>query len=115
MDLALGEASNILAGGRQAVPLIAVLVTTGEQTSTDDSIPLDDAIQPLENMGAHTFIVAIAHDPENTSADFLSVASFNDLPSRVYDIARHIKNESGKLINCLNRMGVFQMVRNKGT
>lgn len=97
MDRALGEATNILAAGRRGVPHIVVLVTTGKQARSDDGIPLDDAIEPLENLGAHTFVVAIEHDPD-TSADVLPVPSFNDLPSRAYDIARRIKSGSGMTI-----------------
>lgn len=94
MDLALGEAADILIDGRRGVPHIVVLVTTGEQTSSNDSLPLDDAMKPLDKLGVHTFVVAIEHDPD-TSANVLPVPSFNDLPSRVYDIAKRIKSESG--------------------
>ena len=99
MDLALSEADDVLAEGRRGVPHIVVLVTAGKQTSNNDSMPLYDAVKSLEKRGAHTFLVAIAHDPENSSAVVVPVRSFNDLPSRAQDMARRIKDESGMEIN----------------
>ena len=102
MDRALGEATNILAEGRRGVPHIVVLVAAGKQTG---GLPLDDALEPLHKQGVHTFVVAIGHDPE-TSADIQKVPSFNDLPLRAYQIARHIKSESGKYTVDNNRCTV---------
>lgn len=99
MDLAVREAGNILAEGRRGVPHIVVLITAGKQTSSDDSKPLHDAIKSLEKLGARAFVVAIGHDPDNSSAVVLPVRSFDDLPSRVHDMARRIKDESGMEIN----------------
>lgn len=101
MDVALKEATNVLAEKRRGVPHVVVLVTTGEQSSSIDGIPLDDALEPLENLGAHTFVVAIGHDPD-TSTNVLPVPSFNALPSRAYDMARQIKITSGIEISCVN-------------
>ena len=102
IDRALGEATNILAEGRRGVPHIVVLVAAGKQTG---GLPLDDALEPLHKQGVHTFVVAIGHDPE-TSADIQKVPSFNDLPLRAYQIARHIKSESGKYTVDKNRCTV---------
>lgn len=91
------EASEILEDGRRGVPYIVVLVTSGWQSSSDESIiPVEDAMERLQKLGAQTFVVAIAHDPGNTSAEILPVASFDELSFRVYDIARNIKVASGK-------------------
>ena len=103
MDVALKEATNLLADKRRGVPHVVVLVTSGEQSSSVDSIPLDDALEPLENLGVHTFVVAIGHDPD-TSTNILRVPSFKALPSRAYDMARQIKIISGMEISCVNNM-----------
>ena len=91
------KASEILEDGRRGVPYIVVLVTSGWQSRSDESIiPVEDAMERLQKLGAQTFVVAIAHEPVNTSAEILPVASFDELPSRVYGIARNIKVASGK-------------------
>ena len=103
MDIALKEATNLLADKRRGVPHVVVLVTTGEQSSSVGDIPLDDALEPLENLGVHTFVVAIGHDPD-TSTNILRVPSFKALPSRAYDMARQIKFISGIEISCVCNM-----------
>ena len=103
MDIALQEATNLLADKRRGVPHVVVLVTTGGQSSSVDSIPLDDALEPLENLGVHTFVVAIGHDPD-TSTNILHVPSFDALPSRAYDMAKEIKITSGIEISCINNI-----------
>lgn len=100
MDIALKEATNLLADKRRGVPHVVVLVTTGEQSSSVGGIPLDDALEPLENLGVHSFVVAIGHDPD-TSTNILRVPSFKALPSRAYDMARQIKFISGIEISCV--------------
>lgn len=103
MDIALKEATNLLADKRRGMPHVVVLVTTGEQSSSVDGILLDDALKPLENLGVHTFVVAIGHDPD-TSTNILRVPSFKALPSRAYDMAKQIKIISGIEISCVNTM-----------
>lgn len=103
MDIALKEATNLLADKRRGMPHVVVLVTTGEQSSSVDGIPLDDALKPLENLGVHTFVVAIGHDPD-TSTNILRVPSFKALPSRAYDMAKQIKIISGIEMSCVNTM-----------
>lgn len=103
MDVALKEATNLLADKRRGVPHVVVLVTTGEQSSGVDGVPLDDALEPLENLGVHTFVVAIGHDPD-TSTNILRVPSFKALPSQAYDMARQIKIISGIEISCVCNM-----------
>ena len=103
MDIALKEATDLLVDKRRGVPHVVVLVTTGEQSSSVDGIPLDDALAPLENRGVHTFVVAIGHDPD-TSTNILRVPSFKALPSRAYDMARQIKFISGIEISCVCNM-----------
>ena len=103
MDIALKEATNLLADKRRGVPHVVVLVTTGEQSSSEGDIPLDDALEPLENLGVQTFVVAIGHDPA-TSTNILRVPSFKALPSRAYDMARQIKFISGIEISCVCNM-----------
>ena len=83
------------------MPYIVILVTSGRDSSSLDNVSVEVAMESLENLGAHNFVVAIAHDPENTSADVLPVASFDDLPLRVYDIARYIKKASGTEITVM--------------
>ena len=121
MDYALQEATKVLrAGKRRGVPHVVVLVTTGKQSRSEDSIPLDDALGPLEKLGAHTFVVAIGHDPD-TSTDVLRVPSINDLPSRVYGMAKQIKSSSGmKLYFCSNNYALnfvlgFYLIRKVNT
>ena len=94
IDRALDEAANVLVDKRRGVPHIVVLVTTGKQSRSDDGIPLDGALEPLEKLGAHTFVVAIGHDPD-TSTNVLSVPSIDGLSSGVYNMAKRIKNTSG--------------------
>lgn len=103
MDIALKEATNLLADKRRGMPHVVVLVTTGEQSSSVDGILLDDALKPLENLGVHTFVVAIGHDPD-TSTNILRVPSFKALPSRAYDMAKQIKIISGIEMSCVNTM-----------
>lgn len=103
MDVALKEATNLLADKRRGVPHVVVLVTTGEQSPSVDGVPLDDALEPLEDLGVHTFVVAIGHDPD-TSTNILRVPSFKALPSQAYDMARQIKIISGIEISCVCNM-----------
>lgn len=103
MDVALKEATNLLADKRRGVPHVVVLVTMGEQSPSVDGVPLDDALEPLENLGVHTFVVAIGHDPD-TSTNILRVPSFKALPSQAYDMARQIKIISGIEISCVCNM-----------
>ena len=103
MDLALKEATDLLADKRRGVPHVVVLVTMGKQSSIVDGIPLDDALEPLENLGVNTFVVAIGHDPD-TSTNILRVPSIKALPSRAYDMARQIKIISGIEISCVCNM-----------
>lgn len=103
MDVALKEATNLLADKRRGVPHVVVLVTMGEQSPSVDGVPLDDALEPLENLGVHTFVVAIGHDPD-TSTNILRVPSFKALPSQAYDKARQIKIISGIEISCVCNM-----------
>lgn len=103
MDVALKEATNLLADKRRGVPHVVVLVTMGEQSPSVDGVPLDDALEPLEDLGVHTFVVAIGHDPD-TSTNILRVPSFKALPSQAYDMARQIKIISGIEISCVCNM-----------
>ena len=59
MDVALERAAQILSNsvGRKVV----VLLTAGKQGSTGK--PLEDAILPLRDLGAHTYVVAIGRKP----------------------------------------------------
>lgn len=95
IDRSLEEASKVLVDRRRGVPYVVVLVTSGRQSQSGNSISFQDAVNPLDKIGAHTFVVAIGHDPE-TSKNVLPVPSFNDLQSSVYKMARQIKTASGK-------------------
>lgn len=95
IDRALEEASKVLVDRRRGVPHVVVLVTGGKQSQSGNNIPFENAVKPLDKIGAHTFVVAIGHDPD-TLKNVLPVPSFNDLQSRVYKMARQIKTTSGK-------------------
>lgn len=113
MDRALEEASKVLADRRRGVPQVVVLVTTGKQSSSGNGVPFEDAVKPLEKLGAHTFVVAIGHVPD-TSTNVLPVLSFNDLQSRVYYMARQIKTISGMafLFFCLDNLPLYLQMSN---
>ena len=100
MDRALEHAARMLSsrGGRK----IVILLTAGRQTQGGK--PLGEAIGPLRQMGAQTFVVAIGRDPDSRelsplvdkSKDVFQVPSPENLPARSRVIAKRIREKPGE-------------------
>lgn len=102
MDLGLREGAAVMTEARPGVPRIVVLLTTGRQGLSRDS--LDESVKPLKDLGVKVFVVAIGSRPDDQELlpvvdqpdDLLGVSSFNDLASQTRPIAKHIVNNTGK-------------------
>lgn len=86
MDKALESAANTLKKSRPGVPRLVVLLTAGRQIPGSNT--LDSAVQPLRNLGAQTFVVAIGNQPDTRElgkaverpGDLFRVAGYEELP-----------------------------------
>jgi hypothetical protein len=86
MDKALESAANTLKKSRPGVPRLVVLLTAGRQIP--DAKSLDKAVQPLRDLGAQTFVVAIGSQPDTQELkkavekpiDLFRLAGYEELP-----------------------------------
>ena len=100
MDRALEAASRIVQPGR---PTVVILVTAGKQTNDLDATALRTAVQPLNRLGAKTFVVAIGAKSLVSEVepavryveDVFLVPDFDGLHSIVRPIASHIGSKQG--------------------
>ena len=101
MDRALEYAAQVLAASVRRRKIV-ILLTTGRQSPGGKS--LDEAVNPLDRLGAHTFVVAIGQGPANQellatvdrARDVFTVVSPNELPSRTQRIGTDIRDKPSK-------------------
>ena len=75
-----------------------MLLTTGRQAQESDVTPFDVGIQPLLDMGTHTYVIAIGSDPSVrelrplvANPDDLFQILFNILQSQVSRVVKYIR------------------------
>lgn len=104
MDKALETAGTILNEARRSAPKIAVLLTTGRQTAERDTKLLDEAVKPLESVGAKTYVIAIGKKPDirelslavKKIEDVIQVYSFRDLLAKTQPVTQNMIKETRK-------------------
>lgn len=101
IDRALEQAAQIFRTSRRAGRKVVVLLTAGSQAVGGK--PLDEAVQPLDELGAQVFVVAFK-DRQNyrelsrivqAPQDFFSVTSLTNLSFKTRQIGNHIRNKPG--------------------
>lgn len=108
IDKALEYAAQLFNTSGRKGPKIAVLLTAGR--SSVGSRPLNKAIQPLRNLGAQTFLIAIGNDSHtqdlapvvDTSDDIFKIKDIGSLPIKGRPIAKEIREKSSKLLKIQN-------------
>lgn len=103
MDRALEGAAQVLREGRGSVPKVVILVTAGKQIQEPGTKLLATAAQPLQVLGASTYVVAIGSRTDvaelkpavKRPGDVLIVRSFDELRPQTLPIAEHIVKGSG--------------------
>jgi hypothetical protein len=104
IDRALEFASSVLTEGRENVPRITVLLTSGRQAPSSNGKSLELSAQPLKDRGSNTYIIAMGGDHDraelnrvvNKTTDVFFVSSFNQLQTNIRPTARQIANNSGE-------------------
>lgn len=99
IDQALEAAARILSSGRDSVPKLAILLTTGRQAEVPGITPLDVASQSLRDVNARAYVIAIGKDPDvrelrlivEEPSDVVSVSSGDYLIPKVSDVSRDIR------------------------
>ena len=123
MDNALKHAFQILTFSRRRGPKVVIMLTTGRQTDHPDAQPLREAVQPLQDLGAATYVVAMGARP-----DTRQLISLVNGPRYIYQVplssnlapyARHLANSSKSdiffiVVNITVKTGhVFLLMFNK--
>ena len=104
IDRALDKAADILRRTDPSSSKLLVLLTTGRQAQESDITPLDVSIQPLKDMGAFMYVVAIGSQPSTRELRPLVVkledifrVPFTGMELEVSRVVDHIRE--GKLIS----------------
>ena len=103
-DKALEYAAQMFKRSGRKGQKIVVLLTVGKHKASVGSKSLNEAIQPLRNIGALTFVVSIGSDADprdlapvvDTSEDIFEVSYIGNLPVRGKPIAKQIRDRSSK-------------------
>lgn len=98
IDKALEAGATVLQQSRPGVPKIVVLLTSGRQYPANGAKTLDEAVKPLQNQGAKTYVIAIGKEPDNTKLrtivdtpdKVVNIDSFRGLNPQVPSIAKKI-------------------------
>ena len=105
MDRALDGASVALRNSRGGVPKIVILLTTGQQSTEVGARPLDEAVRPMQDVGATVYVVAIGNDVKNEEVesvverpddDVFPVVSLDDLLAQSASISNAIAENLGE-------------------
>lgn len=104
LDRALVGAAMMLKQSRRNVRKIVILLTAGEQTQ---KLPLDDIVNQLKAANGERFVIAIGPQVNrkeltpvvDSTKDIFSVNSFDDLMSRIVQIADHISRGEFKCMH----------------
>ena len=102
MDWALERAAQVLTRSGQEGRKIVVLLTTGKQSPGGKA--LSEAIKPLRQIGAQTFVISIGSTSDvrelysvvDNPRDIFQVIRKNDLPQQARPISKKIKDKPGK-------------------
>ena len=102
MDRALEHAPRLISTLDKDTRKIVILLTAGRQAQ--GAKPLGEAIKPLRQLGAQTFVVAIGRGPDarklaplvDRTNDLFQVPSVGDLQLRSRPIAKHIRDKPGR-------------------
>lgn len=98
LDKALKLASSQLftanGGIRPGQRKVMIILTDGRQSQDPDTVPLQDAVRPLKQLGVRIYAVAIGDEvdlpdllPVTDSKDVFTVSDFDDLANMANDIA----------------------------
>ena len=104
LDKALEHASDMFANSRRNNRKVLILLTAGNQAKFPDLKSLDKASEPLRRQGVHTYIIAIGRDLDTNvfrqivdqTKDIYQVPAIGNIPSEAPEIARRIRDSSGK-------------------
>lgn len=115
IDNALGAATRLVKQARSEVPKLVVLLTTGRQGP--GAISVSEAVRPLNQLGAKTFVVALGSEADprtllpavESSKDLTLVKSFGDLRLRAPALSRYIAR--GKTIEYLHTKVLLPLFR----
>lgn len=102
IDNALKMVARLLNEAEAASSKLVIFLTGGKQSSSGGS--LNDAVEPLRQSGAKTFVIAIGKQPDvqqlrplvASPNDVLTVITFKDLNSQTSRIASHVREKAGK-------------------
>ena len=112
MDLALLRAEQILSQSRGRK--IVILLTAGKQGAGGKT--LEEAIKPLREIGAHTYVVGIGRGTDGQEIskivqrpqDKFKIDSIENLPLHVRQIAKKIHEKPGMLLQDVFLASIFQ-------
>ena len=95
IDKALHAAANVLLEARPTALKIVVLLTTGKQTEDSDTKTLEEAVRPLQALGAMLYAVPIGKEPDvqelrQVFDDVVLVATPTDLQKHITEVTRHV-------------------------
>lgn len=100
---------------RRGLQKIAVILTDGKQTKTPDSIPLNQAVKPLQRDGVHLIAVGIGKSASrdelrlltDNDQDVMLVSSFQDLQGKLETLKA--KSCDGKnSVSSIKSISMFQ-------
>lgn len=106
IDKALKMVARVLNEAGPASSKLVIFLIGGRQASGGG---LDDAMEPLRQFGAKTFVISIGKQPDvqelrplvSSPEDIVTVVTFKDLKSQTSRIANHISEKAGKEGNYL--------------
>lgn len=104
IDKVLEAAQSVLNNARKTAPKITVLLTAGTQYPAAGAKSLNEASQPLRDLGSKTFVIAIGSQPNQQELlpvvdqrpDIFSVISFDALRTQDRSIAKEIAKRPGR-------------------
>ena len=102
IDKAFKMVARVLNEAGTTSSKVVIFLTGGKQASSGGT--LDDAVEPLRQSGAKTFVIAIGKRPDvqelrpfvASPKDVITVVSFKDLVSQTKQVASHISGNAGE-------------------
>ena len=103
-DRALDSVIRVMNEARPTVPKVLVLLTAGGQAGDEGRESLEDASQPLRDLGVHVYVVAVGTKANNEELkplvrhkeDIFAVESFKELPAQVEILSEKVEQSSGE-------------------
>ena len=104
MDRALEQSYLQLSRSGRNGRKMVVLLTAGRDDPASDALPIGEAVKPLRNIGAQTFIIAIGEDHDirgleaaaDKREDVIQIQLPYRIPLQSQPVARHIKENPCK-------------------